>query len=273
MKKIIVPVDFSACSDNALKNAIVIAKRMNLELVLLHSYIIPVAVVEHAPGFINQELDMAEDAAQKQLTQLEARFPGLKDVPYRNKVEGGTLLDSMRSLVDAGDVAMVVMGTHGASGLQRALLGSNAYSIMKHLSCPVIALPEDADIKQLKRVALGGDYKSIPSPDCLKPVIELARAFYAEVQVIHISPDKDLEHGELDMARGLEKYLKHIKHSFHFHTDMDVEDGLVTFAKENSVDLLAMISKRHSFLERLTHGSETRRMMLDIPMPLMVMHE
>ena len=273
MKKIIVPVDFSACSDNALRNAIVIAKRMNMKLMLLHSYIIPVAVAEHAPGFINQEIEMAEGSAQKQMVQLEEQFPGLKEVTYQNVVEGGTLLDSMRTLVKDYDVAMVIMGTHGASGIQRALLGSNAYNIMKHLPCPVIALPEDADIKQMKRIGLGGDYKSIPSADCLKSVIELARAFYAELMIIHIGEDQDLEHSEMEIARGMEKYLKNTKHSFHFRKDTHVEDGLVNFAKEHEIDLLAMISKRHSFLERLTQGSQTRRMMLDIPMPLMVMHE
>lgn len=273
MKNILVPVDFSSCASNALRNAIVIAERLQMKLLIMHSYIIPVALAEHAPGYITEEIEASEKIAHDQFKKLEAAFPGLEKIDYELIVEGGNLLDNVRALAEAHDLAMIVMGTHGASGLQRALLGTNANSIMKHINCPVIALPEDADLGHLKHIALAGDYKSLPSPNCLKAVIDIARAFFAEVQVIHIDQDKDLEHNEMEIARSLEKYLKHVKHSFHFRTDYDIEEGLLAFAKEHDIELLAMIHKHHGFLDRLMHTSETRKMMLDIPMPLMVLHE
>lgn len=273
MKKILVPLDFSGCSDNALKNAIRIADRMNMELILMHSYIVPVAMAEHAAGFLTQEIELAEKNATDRFDRLEERFPDLKDINYQRFVEGGTLLDNIRGLIKAHDVAFIIMGTHGASGLQRVLLGSNAYSIMKHVKCPVIAIPEGADMSRMKHIALGGDYKSIPSHDCIQPLVDLTRALYAELHVIHIDQDKELDHNEMETARGIEKYLKSVKHSFHFKNDYDVEEGLLTFVKEENIGLLAMISRHHSFLDRLSHGSETRRMVMDIPIPLMVMHE
>lgn len=273
MQKIIVPLDFSVCSDNALNNAITIAERMHMELILLHSYIVPVAVAEHAPGYLTQEIELAQSNAQNLFDQLDEQFPRLKDVNYSQALEVGTLLDNVRALVKAQDVAMIVMGTHGASGLHRALLGSNAYSIMKHVKCPVIAIPEGASLNSLKRIAIGGDYKSIPSPECLRPVIDIAKAFFGEIEIIHIDQDKTLEHNEMGIARAMEKYFKGVKHSFHFRTDYDVEEGLIKFVKDENIELLTMISKHHSFLDRLAHGSETKRMMMDIPMPLMVLHE
>lgn len=273
MKKILVPLDFSECSDNALKNAIRIADRMHLELILMHSYVVPVAMVEHAAGFLTQEIEQAEKNAKGQLDRLEERFPDLKSVSYQRSVEGGTLLDNIRGLIKAHDVAFIVMGTHGASGLQRVLLGSNAYSIMKHVKCPVIAIPDGADVTRTKHVALGGDYKSIPTHDCIQPLVDLTKALYAELHVIHIDQDQELDHSEMETARGIEKYLKSTKHSFHFKKDFDVEEGLLKFVKEQNVGLLAMISRHHSFLDRLAHGSETKRMIMDIPIPLMVMHE
>lgn len=273
MKKILVPLDFSACSDNALQNAMFIADRMNMELILLHSFLIPVAMVEHAPGYLTQEVEFSEKTAHDQFDHMVERFPGLKKVPYKKFIEAGPLLDAVRSIAKNEDLAMVVMGTHGASGLNRVLLGSNAYNVMKNVECPVIALPEDADIKKLKRIGLAGDYKDALNPDCLQPVIDLATALFAEVAVIHIDRDKNLDSHEMELAKRLGGYLKHVSHSFHFRTDQDVEEGLIAFAKEEKIGLVAMINKRHSFLDWLAHGSETRRMMLDIPMPLMVLHE
>lgn len=249
------------------------ADRMNMELILMHGYTVPVAMVEHSAGFLTMEIEQAEKNAKSQLDQLEERFPDLKEMTYHRSIEGGTLLDSVRGLIKSYDVAFIVMGTHGASGLQRVLLGSNAYSIMRHVKCPVIAIPEGADMSMMKHIALGGDYKSIPSHDCIQPLVDLTKAFYAELHVIHIDQDKELDHGEMEKARAIEKYLKPVKHSFHFKKDYDVEEGLLTFVKEQNIGLLAMISRHHSFLDRLAHRSETKRMIMDIPIPLMVMHE
>lgn len=272
MKKILVPLDFSTCSENALQNALLIADRMQMELILLHSFLIPVAMVEHAPGYLAQEVEFSEKNAHDQFNHLLKRFPNLKKVPHQKLIQAGPLLDAVRSISENEDLALVVMGTHGASGLNRVLLGSNAYHVMKNVDCPVIALPEDADIKKLKRIGLAGDYKEALNPECLQPVIDLAIALYAEVAVIHIDRDENLDAHETELAKRLGGYLKHVPHSFHFRTDQDVEEGLVAFSKEENIDLLAMINRQHSFLDWLTRSSETRRMMLDIPMPLMVLH-
>jgi nucleotide-binding universal stress UspA family protein len=272
MKKILVPIDFSGCSDNALRNAIVLAEKMHMELILMHSYVIPVAMAEMAPGLLTQEIERAEKNANDQFDDLEAKFPDLKEVHYIRSVDAVPLLDSVREIVKQHDVAFVVMVTHGASGIQK-VLGSNAYSIMKHVKCPVIALPEKSDISHMKHIALGGDYSNIPSHDSIQPLIDLAKAFYAELKVVHIDRENRLEDKQMEMARGMEKYLKPVRHSFHFRKDYDVEDGLLLFAKEHQINLLVMISRHHGFLDRLLHGSETKRMMLDIQLPLMVMHE
>ena len=76
--------------------------------------------------------------------------------------------------------------------------------------------------------------------------------------------------GNWKLQNHSEKHLKGVKHSFYFKQDFDVEDGLVEFAKEHEIDLLVMVHRHHNFLDRLMHGSETRRIALDIPMPLMV---
>jgi nucleotide-binding universal stress UspA family protein len=77
---------------------------------------------------------------------------------------------------------------------------------------------------------------------------------------------------KIDIARSLDRYLKHINHSFHFRKFDDVEEGLLDFAKELNIQLIAMISKRHSLFERLRHRSQTKRMIMDIPIPIMVLH-
>ena len=273
MKKIIVPIDFSSCAKNALHNAVILAERMNSELVILHSYMLPMANADGTPLVVGSMIDDMEEAARTNLDKFIKKVPELSRVQYSTVITAGVLLDSIREVMKEEQVNFVVMGTHGASGLQRAFLGSNAYSVIKNVDCPVIALPESADITKMKRIAMSGDYKKTPAPHCIEPVLALAQAFFAHVFIIHIDQDKNLEHDEIEIAKGLEKYLKKVKHSFHFKRDYDVEEGLLAFAKEENIDLLTMISRHHSFLDRIAHGSETKRMVMDIPMPLMIIPE
>tara|TARA_R110001599_G_scaffold285347_1_gene487567 strand:- start:8916 stop:9737 length:822 start_codon:yes stop_codon:yes gene_type:complete len=271
MKKIIVPIDFSDCSKNALTNAIVVAERMNMELVLLHSFMLPMATTDGTPIMVGSMIDDLQKASESSMASFVKKMPELDRVEYSTEVTAGLLLNGLNDVLEKHDTAFVIMGTHGASGLKRAFMGSNAHTVIKNVDCPVIALPEDADITKMKRIAMSGDYKHTPVAQTIEPAIALAKAFFAHLSIIHIDQDKNLEHNEIEIAKSLEKYLKKVNHSFHFKRDYDVEEGLLSFAKEDNIDLLVMISRHHSFLDRIARGSETKRMVMDIPMPLMIM--
>lgn len=273
MKKIIVPIDFSDCSKNALNNAILVAERMGMELVLLHTFMLPVATTDGTPLVVGSMIDDLQEASEANMADFIKKNKELKRVPYHTEILAGLLLHGLNDVLEKHDAAFVIMGTHGASGLKKTFIGSNAYTVIKNVECPVIALPEDADITKMKRIAMSGDYKHRPAAHSIEPVITLTKAFFAHLYIIHIDQDKDLEHDEIEIAKSLEQYLKKVSHSFHFKRDYDVEDGLLAFAKEENIDLLVMISRHHSLIDRIARGSETKRLVMDIPMPLMIMPE
>lgn len=274
MKRILVPVDFSNCSKSALHNAIRIAERMHMELLLYHSVVVPVGFAEGAPvGGIDMGFEEMEEQCKKDMAALIKEYPLLEKIPHKEIIQYGSLQESINDLIKEHDVALIVMGTHGASGLSGALLGSNAYHVMKHVDLPVIALPDNADISKMKHIALAGDYLSIPRPELIKMVIDIAKAFYAQIHIIHIDKGNVVINDQIEIARSMERYLKNTNHSFHFRNFDDVEEGLLEFAKEMNIELLAMVAKNHSFFDRLKNTSHTKKMMMNIPMPLMVLHE
>ena len=274
MKKLIVPIDFSDCSKNALANAIKIAERMKLDLVLYHSVMVPVGFAEGAPvGGADYSFQELEKQSRASLNEVVTEFPLLEQITYETAIQYGPLHEGINEMNEDGSVAMVVMGTHGASGFAKALIGSNAYYVMKNVACPVIALPEDADITKMTHIGIAGDFLSVPNPDLIHTVTELARAFYAQLHVIHIDTGDVEVKGQIDVARRMEKYLKNNNHTFHFRKFDDVEEGLEETAQELNIELLAMIAKHHGFFDRLRNASHTKKMVLDIPMPLMVLHE
>ncbi len=273
MKKIIVPIDFSDCSKNALKNAIKIAERMHMEVLLYHSVVVPIGLAEGVPvGNVGYDFEEMEASSRSRLEELKAEFPSLEKVQSKIVIMYGPLHESINSLAKEEEIALIVMGTNGASGIARSLIGSNAFHVMKHVDIPIIALPEDADISSMKHIALAGDYLNVPDHDTIHLITDLVQAFYAQLHIIHIDKGNVLMKDKVDIARSMDKYLKHINHSFHFRKFDDVEEGLLEFSKELNIELIAMISKHHNLFERLRHRSETKKIILDIPIPIMVLH-
>ena len=274
MKKIIVPVDFSPCSENALINAIAIAQKLNRELILLHSFLVPIAFGEATTGsMVNEQVSLLEGEVNDQFESLKEKIKALSTVPYTISIIHGSLSEQIQKTIKEESVDLIVMGTKGAGGLQKALLGSNTYGIMKQVPCPVIALPEHADITQMKNMALAGDYLKTCKRETLAPLFELSKAFFAKIHIVHIDDGNGIDHDELETARQMEKYFKRIQHTYHYRIGNDVEKGLLDFAAEKHIDLTAIISRHHSFIERITKSSLTRKMTMDIPMPIMVLHE
>ncbi len=273
MKKIIVPIDFSDCSKNALRNAIPLAERLHMELVVYHSLVIPVGFSEGVVSAIEVSLESMENTAREDIEKLMAEFPEMDKVNHNYEVQYGSLHDNLSKMTEEMDVAFVVMGSHGASGLKKVFLGSNAYNVMKDLNCPVITIPEDQDLSKMKHIAFAMDCHDIPNHDILVTVVDLARAFFAELHLVHIDNNQVEQKRQMEVARSLDKYLKSISHKFHFIHNEEVEKGLEKFSNTHRIDLLMLVAKHHGFIDRLRHGSHTRRLMLDMPMPLMVFHE
>lgn len=274
MRKLLVPIDFSTCSKNALSNAVQLAERMHMEVLLFHSVLMPIGLADGVPaGNIGYDFEELEKSARIRIGKLVEGMPELSNISFRSIIQYGSLHESINELSKDEEIDLIIMGTHGASGIAKALIGSNAYHVIKHVKIPVIALPEKADISRMKHIALAGDYRNVPDHDSIHLVSDIVKAFLAQLHIIHIDQGDVLVKEQIDIARSMEKYLKHINHSFHFRKFDDVEEGLIEFAKEVNIEMIAMISKHHSLLERLRHGSHTRKMILDIPMPIMILHE
>jgi len=274
MEKIIVPIDFSDCSINALNNAALIADALHMELVICHALKAPVGLAAEIPvSTIDMGFEAIEKQAKTDIQDLIDNSELINKVPHHFKVQYGALSSYLETLTSEMDVGLVVMGTHGAQGIQKMLLGSNALHIMRHLNCPLIALPEHADLKKMKHLAFAIDCDEVPAHDIISMVIELTKVFFGKLHLVHIDNHQVEQKRQMQMARALEKYLKGLSHQFHFKHHKDVNDGLIEFIGENNIDLLIMVAKHRPLLERLKHKSQTKKMMMDIPTPIMVFHE
>ena len=135
-KTILVPVDFQDASLDALETARELGSRLGLEVVLLHTYAVPVVVYPGfdpivAPGLPEEIASTAKTALDK----LAAENGGL-----RTLLRSGDPATEILRAIEEQKPALVAMGTHGRRGLAHLLLGSVTEKVVRSSTAPVVTV-------------------------------------------------------------------------------------------------------------------------------------
>ena len=140
LKKILVPVDFSDCSNKALQYAIPFARQFNAELILLHVVQLSLSVPEMPAidiGLIQRQI---RDSGEKELKNLQRKIAA--EIPSQTALRVGNPYVEIINAVKELDVDLVILATHGRTGLAHVFLGSTAERVVRHAGCPVLVVRE-----------------------------------------------------------------------------------------------------------------------------------
>ena len=137
--KILFPSDFSHTGDAALEMATALARDAGATLVIVH-------VEEHAMAYGGGDAyyGVAEPATADLLRMLKDIKPADPQVPYQHRLITGKPASAIARLAEDENIDMIVMGTHGRSGLSRLLMGSVAEAVVRHAKCPVLTYKQPA---------------------------------------------------------------------------------------------------------------------------------
>jgi nucleotide-binding universal stress UspA family protein len=147
IRSILVPVDFSPHSDRAVSYATGLATQLGASIELLHVVEDPFLAGAWNPEIyipdVTQILTALSDDAESRLaiTKAGIRAQGIK---ASSIVRQGAPASTIVEHAGAGHFDVIVMGTHGRTGLAHALLGSVAERVLRHASCPVLTVTEAA---------------------------------------------------------------------------------------------------------------------------------
>ena len=140
LKTIVVPVDFSAHSETAFQMALELARRFRSELYLLHVHQLPAYV--YPDGIFPLTPEIMAEIEQKiaiELGRLAERVRAAEVRCVQKSVLGVTFVEIVRFARET-EADLIVMGTHGRSGLSHALLGSVTEKVLRKAPCPVLAV-------------------------------------------------------------------------------------------------------------------------------------
>jgi nucleotide-binding universal stress UspA family protein len=142
LQRIVVPLDGSELAEKALPCAVELAKKMNLEVILLRVYLMPGVAYPtggHAPDWKlldHEARQRASEYLQGKMRQL--RNEGLERVSF--KVLEGSAAEKIIDVARENPDSLIAMSTHGASGVGRWLLGSITERVIRHSDAPVLVV-------------------------------------------------------------------------------------------------------------------------------------
>jgi nucleotide-binding universal stress UspA family protein len=188
VRHVLCPVDFSVFSARALDHAVRLARYFDADLHVLHVVPIVLDVVEPFPPVLPDLMAPVVAAAEDELRRFVASARGRHARIQTSVKEGGAAsrIQEMATLLRAD---LVVMGTHGRSGLERAVLGSVTENVMHHVDCPVLAVGDRAMCATpgppFGRILCATDLLA-SSPATVEFALALAGESDAEVELLHV---------------------------------------------------------------------------------------
>lgn len=140
LKRVLFPTDFSPYSEKGMPYAVHLCKEFGATLVLLHINDLPLILPEYLPELSTSPTQDLEQYGKESLERLSAQ---VTEVPVETMQATGRPHTEIAKIVDEQDIDLVVMPTHGRSGISHLLLGSVAEKVIRAANCPVLTVRPD----------------------------------------------------------------------------------------------------------------------------------
>lgn len=256
MKQIVVPTDFSANANHALSYARMLARLLKLPLRVAH--------------IITPELTLVGHNRLQALEQLNALVVPIDNESY--SIGEGDFATEMAALTTQTD--LVVMGTKGASGLRKILIGSNTVRCLDALNSPMIVVPDLAEIEPPRLIIHSADLKEVPDDNALDALKLVATACHAEVRIVHFRDGGKLHFGEVMEKRREQHSLEpEVKVSFRFIDAPNANDGLAYYLDHKpEANMVSVVKRAHAGL-RWFATDHVKEMAYHTRIPLLVLRE
>ena len=272
MEYILVPTDFSKNALNALEYAIDVAKLLDTKIMVLHTY---ETSIGGASSFKNISYKIKE-FAEEDIVRLHNTIVK-KDlnniVPIEYDKLNTDIVSGIRDMIETNDIGLVIMGTAGASGLKELFLGSNTAEVIKSISCPVIAVPKNANFKKIENIIFATDFNIGCDNLSLPLIIDITKRLDARLTMVNIQTVETDFAKTRDNAdrffKDCKEILKGINYDYHYIIDEDITNGINKAYESNNADLLVMIKQSHGLIDSLFNKSMTKAVVSDARLPLL----
>lgn len=278
MKKILIPTDFSTNATNAISYAMEFFKNVKCTFYFLHTYTPAFYRMDYMLGgpaysaIPDVGIDISLAGLEKTLEDVKKQFSNPRH-SYKTLSAFNILTDEVNEMANKENIDMVVMGTQGATGAKEIFLGTNTVYVIRKAKIPVLAIPDNYRFKEINKILFPTDYGSHYEQEDIGPVTEIAKMHKAKLTVLHVMEEEGLTDEQESNKEFLAKSLKGTEHVFKDIRESQMPDAIHEYIHANDFDMLAMMKRKHSFLERLLVKQNVDAIGFHIKIPFLVMRD
>ena len=292
IKKILVPVDFSENSDMALSYATQFAATIKASLTLYHS-IVMFQYDFNDKNRLEQYEEMLVDHSKSVKQNMKASSNGISSqgLEVHTAVDRGvSAADCILKYLDDHNFDLIIMGTHGKTGLKHLMQGSVAEKIVRLSPIPVLTVHDRYEDFSLNQVLIPIDF-SESSHRSLRYTLEMQKIYNFNITCLHVvekqvfpsyyaagsntmfDVDNELKERVLDNLRSMIE-----KSGGSDRIDIAVEEGMayqaiVDYARKHKMDLIAISTRGLTGIEHVLMGSTTEKVVRLASVPVITFKE
>jgi nucleotide-binding universal stress UspA family protein len=253
MKKFLFPTDFSANAKHALAYGYNLAKQVKANIIICNAIIESAEIPQsRLVAWPMEESDLLLKDSSHELSLLKQHLEDKTEtISYTPKItcteQAGTVLDVVNGIAHSEDIGLIVVGTHGSSGLSTLLLGNHSREMIDEVNKPLLLVPPAAKIGSVKKIAFATDFQHpVKDLDCINQLITLARPLNAEILITNIF-DEDKHNADIFMHE-LAARANYPLIYYRLVKAYKPEAGLDWLCEHGNVDMLAMVHRDHNII-------------------------
>lgn len=259
MKKIIIPVDFSSYSENALRTAAFIAKKDTAELIVVHMLEFSHALISQSEVYVQEQAVFYLKLAEKKMKEFLNKSY-LKDVIVTPIIKHYKIFSELKDIANEKEADLIVMGSHGVSGLKELFVGSNTEKVVRNSEVPVLVVKGAPVLAAFKNAVFACDF----SKDDIIPYQKaktLLNTLECTLQLLYVNSPYDKFKSTEEQQKLFSVFLEAAEEDTALLneiisvSDYTVERGILQYANTHKTDLIIMATHGKKGLAHFMDGS------------------
>jgi len=256
MKRILVPTDFSEHAEDALKVAAQIAQKNDSEVIVLHMLELPQQMNDAILGGTSiPETMLFMKKANEMLDEISSR-PYLDGIPVTEIVKIDKPIHGITQVSKDYDVDLIIMGSHGSSGVEELLIGSNTEKVVRNSEIPVLVIKKDISSFKINNIVFASDF----SEETKKPfekLLNFTKFFESKIHLVTICTPNSFKPTHV-IEKAMNEFITEFNisnYTTHIYNDTNIEKGIINFANSINADIIGMCTHGRTGFAHFFNGS------------------
>ena len=280
MKKLLVPVDFSVPSNNAVAYAAGLANIRGVEHIILlaNCYTSAFEQLFPSPDFV----PCGDVDVQTKKSQLSVELKALKErilkklnpgIQVQLVISKDTLLRSIIDLIEKEQPDMVIVGSNSSMDEEESFIGTHLIELAKASPAPVMIVPPNSDYHPVENALVPIDFRSLKNVDRLGHLEKIKNWPRPNLCLLNVDPAQKYRQGtpDPDIDGALKQYLNGYDYRVCHSDNKNTLQGIINYADQNHLQMIIALPGAYSFLYRLTHQSISYGLATNANQPVLIL--